>query len=141
MGLLISWQLIGIPHAEQIEPVINQNKSFVFFKVQHQELALGANGIPLTPGYSLAIDREWIPLGAPIWLSTTCPDNKTRHPKTLQRLMIAQDVGGAIRGAVRGDVFWGEGLRAETIAGQMKSQGHHWLLLPRQVALRLHQHD
>lgn len=118
-------------HPHDIEPVINKNKSFVFFRVLHDTAAMGAQGVTLTPGYSLAVDRKWIPLGTPLWLDTTRPSQSTTTQKTLQRLMIAQDTGGAIRGSVRGDVFWGAGDNATFIAGNMKNEGHYWLLLPR----------
>lgn len=118
-------------HPEEITPVINANKSFVFFKILKQTAALGAQGVALTPGYSMAVDRKWIPLGAPLWLDTTRPDKHHQDKKILQRLMIAQDTGGAIRGMVRGDVFWGAGDNATDIAGRMKNHGRYWLLLPR----------
>lgn len=113
--------------------IINKNASFVFFKVLNQKVALGAQGIGLTAGYSLAVDRQWIPLGTPLWLSTTRPDAKSGSPLNFQRLMVAQDTGGAIRGAVRGDVFWGSGKDATNIAGLMKNPGHYWLLLPKET--------
>lgn len=119
-------------HPEQMDSVLNQNKSFVFFHELKNDAALGAQGVALTPGYSLAVDRKWIPLGAPLWLQTTRPGDKDPdQTKTLQRLMIAQDTGGAIRGLVRGDVYWGAGENATYIAGHMKNHGHYWLLLPR----------
>ncbi|MDP1604215.1 MAG: MltA domain-containing protein [Legionella sp.] len=118
-------------HPEEIVPVINQNKSFVFFRILDRSAALGAQGVTLTPGYSLAVDRKWIPLGTPLWLDTTRPSQSSQKPKPLQRLMVAQDTGGAIRGTVRGDVFWGAGENATYIAGKMKNPGHYWLLLPR----------
>lgn len=124
-------------HPDQLDKFILKNKSVIFFKIPSQDVALGADDIPLTPGYSLAVDQKWIPIGAPIWLSTTRPSLKTKTPKNMQRLMIAQDVGGAIKGAVRGDVFWGEGKRAAAIAGKMKNTGYYWVLLPRQVVKRL----
>lgn len=118
-------------HPDEMDNIINQNKSFVFFRILKQTAALGAQGIALTPGYSLAVDRQWIPLGTPLWLSTTHPDKTHQDKKTLKRLMIAQDTGGAIRGMVRGDVFWGAGQTATDIAGKMKNRGRYWLLLPR----------
>ena len=125
-------------HPEEMDKVINQNQSFVFFRKLNLDAALGSQGVALTPGYSLAIDREWIPMGAPLWLSTTRPDSKNPDKnKTMQRLMIAQDTGGAIRGKVRGDVFWGGGDNATLIAGHMKNEGHYWLLLPRHAVSRL----
>ncbi|MBA2710595.1 MAG: murein transglycosylase A [Tatlockia sp.] len=119
-------------HPDQMDKVLNQNRSFVFFHALQREEALGAQGVALTPGYSLAVDRKWIPLGAPLWLHTTRPSNQNPdQEKSLHRLMIAQDTGGAIRGLVRGDVYWGAGERATFIAGHMKNRGHYWLLLPR----------
>lgn len=120
-------------YPENMNSVIHRNKSFVFFRVLENKIALGAQGVGLTSGYSLAVDRQWIPMGTPIWLSTTHPDQKYHDKRVLQRLMIAQDTGGAIRGMVRGDVYWGAGERAENIAGKMRNQGQYWLLVPKHV--------
>jgi membrane-bound lytic murein transglycosylase A len=87
-------------------------------------------GVPLTPGRSIAVDRSFIPLGAPVFVATTDPVSGD----TLQRLMLAQDVGGAIRGPVRADLFFGWGHDAEDRAGRMRQQGTEYLLLPRPVA-------
>lgn len=125
-------------HPEEIHNIMNQNESFVFFRVLKHSAAMGAQGIELTAGYSLAVDRKWIPLGTPLWLTTTHPDAQSQEQHQLQRLMIAQDTGGAIRGQVRGDVFWGYGKKATNIAGLMKNEGHYWLLLPRQVVASQH---
>lgn len=119
-------------HPKQMNKVINQNKSFVFFRKMADGVALGSQGVGLTPGYSLAVDTQWVPLGVPLWLSTTRPDSSNPDMnKPLTRLMIAQDTGGAIRGKVRGDVFWGGGEKATLIAGHMKNEGHYWLLIPK----------
>lgn len=125
-------------HPKKMDAVINQNKSFIFFRKLNLDGALGSQGVALTPGYSMAIDKEWIPMGAPLWLNTTRPDSKNPDSnKPMQRLMIAQDTGGAIKGKVRGDVFWGGGDRATLIAGHMKNEGHYWLLIPRHALPRL----
>lgn len=123
-------------HPKEVDKVLNKNKSFVFFNVLKQEAALGSQGVPLTPGYSLAVDLKWVPIGTPIWLNTTRPDNAKKEAP-FQRLMVAQDTGGAIRGAVRGDVYWGPGKEAAYIAGHMKNPGHYWLLLPKHIVGRL----
>jgi membrane-bound lytic murein transglycosylase A len=79
---------------------------------------------------SIAVDPRTIPLGAPVFLATTWPYN----PKPLNRLMVAQDTGGAIKGAVRADFFWGMGHEAGALAGRMKQDGKLWVLLPRPAA-------
>ncbi|MCR9192517.1 MAG: MltA domain-containing protein [Gammaproteobacteria bacterium] len=118
-------------HPAERNNIINKNRSFVFFKTMTEEGAYGTQGAKLTPGYSLAVDPSWVPLGMPIWLNTTRPDSElnTNHP--LNRLMIAQDTGGAIKGTVRGDVFWGNDNQAAAIAGKMKNHGRYWLLTPK----------
>ncbi len=121
-------------HPKQIKPVLNQNKSFVFFETSKKPDAFGSQGIELTPGYSMAVDVEWVPMGTPIWLNTSRPDEKnTSKSYPFKRLMIAQDTGGAIRGPVRGDIYWGVGDRATSIAGRMKHPGQYWMLLPKSV--------
>lgn len=113
--------------------MMQQNRSFIFFRKIDGDGPIGSQGVALTPGRSLAVDRHFIPLGLPLWLDTTDPLN----PATpLRRLMIAQDTGGAIRGPVRGDVFWGHGPRAAARAGRMNARGRYFLLLPRPGAGR-----
>jgi membrane-bound lytic murein transglycosylase A len=122
-----------VAHPDQARGVMEKNPSFVFFRALPDLAAapgpLGAMGVPLTPERSLAVDRRFLPLGVPLWLSTTAPWPSGEGP--LQRLVIAQDTGGAIRGPVRGDVFWGSGDAAEAVAGRMQSKGGYWILLPR----------
>ena len=109
------------------------NRRYIFFRERPKgkggadEGPYGAQGVPLTPERSLAVDRRFIPLGAPIWLDTTWPATD----KPLRRLMIAQDSGSAIRGPVRGDFFWGYGAKALAQAGRMKSRGVYYILIPR----------
>lgn len=126
-------------HSEQAHSVMNQNRSFVFFTELTDDGPIGAQGVVLTAERSLAIDRTQLPLGAPIWLDTRLPDAAGGAP--FQRLMVAQDTGGAIRGAIRGDVFWGYGDRAELIAGHMQSEGRYYLLLPKSVAMPAAGHE
>lgn len=113
-------------------PVMQRNSRYIFFRPIEGEGPVGAQGVALTPGRSLAIDRRYLPLGAPIWLDTTWPG--TDRP--LQRLVVAQDVGSAIKGVVRGDLYWGGGAPALEQAGRMKQPGSYYLLLPRRVAER-----
>lgn len=108
--------------------LLNQNPSYVFFALK-KDVENGPRGslnVPLTTERSLAVDRSIIPLGTPVWLATTLPDNSS-----YQRLMFAQDTGGAIAGAVRADVFFGNGDRAEQLAGTMKQPGRLYALLPK----------
>jgi membrane-bound lytic murein transglycosylase A len=122
---------------EEAVEVMRTNASYVFFRELTGEGPLGAQGVALTPGRSLAVDPRFLPYGAPLWLDTTYPGaaggGATGPP--LRRLMVAQDTGGAIRGPVRGDVFWGPGDEAAELAGRMRQPGRLWLLLPRTVAL------
>jgi membrane-bound lytic murein transglycosylase A len=87
---------------------------------------IGALGVPLTAGYSLAVDRRYLPLGAPVFLATTYPNSD----RPLERLMVAQDTGGAIHGALRADFFWGSGDAAGALAGRMRQSCSMWLLWP-----------
>lgn len=125
-------------HPNQRDAIINKNKSFVFFRTLNTDAALGSQGVALTPGYSMAVDRAWVPMGVPLWLSTSRPSSKKPERNIpFQRLMIAQDTGGAIKGKVRGDVYWGGGEKATAIAGHMKNEGYYWLLLPRHAVQRM----
>lgn len=114
-------------HPKKADTLMNLNKSYVFFKKLKTIQPLGAEGIPLTPKRSLAVDTQYIPLGTPLWLDTT-----TGYGAPLQLLVIAQDVGGAIKGPLRGDYFWGYGSEAEDEAGRMQSIGTYYILLPNQ---------
>lgn len=149
-------------HPAQVQEILWQNPSYVFFRVLPQDGGQrvqgfagppGALNIPLTPLYSLAVDPHYIPLGAPVWLYAPKAQNAllssgediAQHAARLPleeaaltenaqpltpRLLIAQDTGGAIKGAVRGDVFWGHGAEAESAAGRMQAHLNMVLLLP-----------
>jgi len=119
-------------HPDDARTVMNENASYIFFRLLKGDGPIGAQGVALTPRRSLAIDRAYLPLGAPIWLSTADPINKTRP---LTQLMIAQDTGSAIKGAVRGDFFWGAGAAARERAGRMNAAGTFHILLPRALAI------
>lgn len=110
------------------QDALNQNPSYVFFReLPAAGGPIGAMGVPLEAGYSIAVDPQFVPLGAPVWLATTYP----LSPEPLERLVIAQDTGGAIKGAVRADFFWGTGPEAGALAGRMRQPGRMWLLWPR----------
>lgn len=117
-------------HPKEAEKIMNQNPSYVFFKeldLQHHEGPIGALSVPLTPNRSLAVDTRYIPLGAPLWVDMDHPSASTK----IRKGMVAQDKGGAIKGVIRGDYFWGFGASAEQNAGAMKSTGQYYLLLPK----------
>jgi membrane-bound lytic murein transglycosylase A len=122
-------------HPERLQEVLDSNPSVVFFS----EAPLGdpnlgpkgAEGIPLTAGRSIAVDPTHVPLGTPVFLATTLPDSNL----PLQRLVVAQDTGGAISGAPRADYFCGSDTQAATLAGKMRQQGSLWILWPRGAAL------
>ena len=113
---------------DKLQELLNHNASYVFFREMPPNLPgpLGALGVPLTARRSIAVDARYIPLGAPVFLATTMPN----APQPLNQLMLAQDTGGAIRGAVRADFFWGFGNEATAFAGRMRQSGKMWVLLP-----------
>ena len=107
--------------------ILDRNRSYVFFRELRGEGPIGTQGVALTPGRSLAVDRRFLPLGVPLWIDAPDP----LDPEIpLRRLTVAQDTGGAIRGAVRGDLFCGAGTEAEERAGRMRSPGRYYVLLP-----------
>ena len=128
---------------DQAPAVMRENASYVFFRwlgeAQAADGPVGVQGVPLTAGRSLAVDRRFVPLTAPIWLDGAAPDpDPAKGDRRLRRLMVAQDTGGAIRGPVRGDVYWGAGDEAGSVAGRMKHRGRYWLLLPRGLDVTAH---
>lgn len=120
-------------HPDEAEDLLNSNPSYVFFALREPPAdasfdgPLGALGVPLTPERSAAVDPSFIALGSLLWLDTSLPGEE---PRPYRRLLIAQDTGGAIKGAVRADVFFGHGARAEHLAGHMKQPGRIFVLLP-----------
>ena len=123
----------GAKNPDKLAELLASNPSFVFFREQSNSLPgpLGALGVPLTGGRSIAVDPRFIPLGAPVFLATTQPNS----PLPLNKLVMAQDTGGAIRGGVRADFFWGFGNEAGELAGRMKQRGRMWVLLPKDFPL------
>jgi membrane-bound lytic murein transglycosylase A len=105
-----------------------RNKSYIFFKAMDEDGPVGAEGVTLTPGRSLAVDVKFVPLGVPVWLVTTEPG---KPKKPIRRVVVAQDTGSAIKGPVRGDLFVGFGSTAGIVAGEMRESGFYFLLLPK----------
>lgn len=116
----------------RLDELFNSNPSYVFFRevANSKDGPIGALGVPLTAERSIAVDPRSIPLGSPVFLATTQPNSSL----PLNRLVMAQDTGGAIKGAVRADYFWGFGSEAGEQAGKMKQSGRLWLLLPPELA-------
>jgi membrane-bound lytic murein transglycosylase A len=111
---------------------MRRNERYVFFKDTGGSGAIGAQGVALTSGRSMAVDPAFVPYGLPIYVDTTRPTpGKPGESTIFRRLMVAQDTGAAIRGPVRGDVFFGLGSAAADSAGRMNSTGRWWLLIPR----------
>ena len=125
-------------HPTAARQVMETDQSFVFFReapIGDPSLgSAGAEGVPLTPRTSIAVDQRYHTLGAPFFIATTTPDGAP-----LQKLSIAQDSGGAIRGPARADIFFGFGPNAERLAGGMKSSGRFFVLLPNALAAKVAQ--
>ncbi len=120
-------------HPKEGAALRRENPAVVFFREIAGDGPLGAERVALTAGRSLAVDRAFIPLGLPIWLEA----QERYAPDVIRRLVIAQDAGGAIKGPVRGDLFWGHGAAAALGAGAMNARGRYYLLVPRPVAARI----
>jgi membrane-bound lytic murein transglycosylase A len=129
MGRIRDW---AHANPDRVSELLASNPSYVFFSLRpdSNEGPRGSLNVPLTTGYSVAIDRKVIPLGSLLWLATTRPDGSK-----LVRPVAAQDTGGAIAGEVRADLFWGTGDKAGELAGNMKQQGQIWMLWPKGAAL------
>jgi membrane-bound lytic murein transglycosylase A len=114
---------------EQIVSLLNSNPSYIFFEERNSDLPgpIGALKVPLLAERAIAVDPAFVPLGVPVWLDTTLPEE---IPTPYRRLVFAQDTGGAIKGPVRADLFFGFGDRAEDLAGKMKQPGRLYVLLP-----------
>jgi len=117
-------------HPIEAKKIMAQNPRYIFFRKINGEGPIGAQGVALTPERSIAVDRNHIPLGAPMWLDTYSPTGEG-----IRKLVMAQDVGAAIKGGIRADYFWGYGDLAFERAGKMKSKGRYFILLPKGVKL------
>lgn len=120
-------------HMAEAPGIMARNPRFIFFREIEGGGPVGAQGIVLTPERSMAVDGALLPLGAPMWIDTTWPAGTGRAGEPLRRLLVAQDVGGAIKGAVRADLFWGTGPAALDVAGRLKQPGRYFILLPKTV--------
>jgi membrane-bound lytic murein transglycosylase A len=129
-------------HPGDAQGLLDEDASYVFFAERPLgDTQLGASGaqrVALTPEASLAVDPHIHAMGAPVWIEASAPDPDVAKPdRPFDRLLVMQDVGGAIKGAVRGDVYWGHGAQAEAVAGRMKNHGRMIVLLPKALARTL----
>ncbi|MCH8684024.1 murein transglycosylase A [Pedomonas mirosovicensis] len=132
---IIAW---ARANPDKARDVMRENRSFIFFRELTGDGPLGAMGVALTPETSVASDPRFIPLGAPLWLQSAYPNPQNRQQQLpIAKMMVAQDTGGAIKGANRLDLFWGAGERAALIAGGLSWRGITTLLLPKQAVERL----
>lgn len=114
--------------------ILHSNRSYIFFREINLDPSLGplgGQGVPLIDGRSLAIDRRYHRYGLPLWIDTRIPDANGRSATKFRRMMIAQDTGSAIRGPIRGDIFFGTGKKAGEVAGRVKARGTMHVLLPK----------
>lgn len=119
-------------HPEEAVKLLRQNKRYVFHRIASTSAPVGAHNVPLTPQRSLAVDKTYIPLGSLLWLETRGPLNEP-----IEQLVVAQDIGGAIKGIVRGDFYWGSGdEEVLSQAGRMNSVGQYYILLPKTMELK-----
>lgn len=125
MEAIVAWMRANPGQAVEL---MQANPSYIFFKVLTGPGPLGAMGLPVTPRATVAADPNFIPLGAPVWLASDRPE--------AWGIWVAQDTGGAIKGANRLDTFWGAGPEARRIAGGMAASGQALVLLPRGAAAR-----
>ncbi len=120
-------------HPEEMRALMAENPSYVFFEERPPSAPLGAAGVPLTPRRSIAVDPAYVPFHLPVWVATDVPVPGGGEV-AVERLMMAQDTGSAIRGPARGDLFFGPGAEAREQAGRMRASGRLWILVPRRHA-------
>ena len=125
-------------HPDEANALMDMNPSYVFFRELQEKNPVGAQGVELTPNRSLAVDKAHLPYGALVWLQTHIPAQYSKSGVQWNRLMVAQDTGGAIKGPVRGDIFFGYGDEAEFLASHMQNFGEYFVLLPRQIGTPAH---
>ena len=123
-------------HPDDAKDVGRQNKSYVFFRVtglSNEDEAVGAEGVPLVPGRSIAVDRALHTYGTPFFIDADLPITNDKAGTQFRRLVVAQDTGSAIVGPARADIYFGAGFEAARMAGRIKNSGRFYLLLPRSL--------
>lgn len=117
---------------DNADEAMNVNAAYIFFRISDSEYVIGGEGVPLTPEHSLAVDSDIIPYGFPLWLETEIKKNGVKEK--YNQLFVAQDTGSAIKGTVRGDIFFGHGVEAEEKASSMANSGKYYIFLPNNIA-------
>ena len=115
--------------------IMEKNESYIFFRKIEGDGPIGAQRVPLTKERSIALDSALYPYGLPVWIESSLPETTNYNKRNYRRLFINQDRGGEIKGAVRGDLFFGAGLRAEELACFMNNKGTMFTLFPRSVKI------
>jgi membrane-bound lytic murein transglycosylase A len=123
-------------HMDQFDEITDGNESMVFFKLGTEPGAVGSQGVMLTPRRSAAVDRNFVAASTPLWIDTQAPKTTGRGTEPWRHLVIAQDTGGNIKGAVRADLYWGPDASDGEIAGHLGGKGQYWALLPKGVRPR-----
>ncbi len=119
-------------HPGRVFEILHQDNSYVFFQITGGDGPFGSSGAVLTAGHSLAVDPGFLPMGLPVFIDGDIPvEGAVDEKQNFQDLLIAQDTGGAIKGALRADIFWGQGPRASFLAGHMNNEAAFILLLPK----------
>ena len=116
---------------DSAKDLMHENNRFIFQRIINADGPVGAYGVSLTAGRSLAVDTRYIPLGSMLWLDTVGPDKRS-----IRKIVFAQDIGSAIKGVVRGDYFWGHGEAALEYAGKMNSVGKYYIIVPKETTLK-----
>lgn len=122
---------------DKMNEALNTNPAFIFFKVSNNDYVVGAQGVELTREHSMAVDNELIPYGLPFWVDTKFKNKEDAGVTEFHKLLIAQDTGSAIKGTVRGDIFFGHGEDAENKASSMASRGQYYIFLPNNIAQKI----
>ena len=122
-------------HPTRFDEIVDSDASYVFFMESKQPGAIGSQKVTLTTRRSMAVDRAFIAMSTPVWVDAKAPVvGKPGTTAPWQHLLVAQDTGAGIMGAVRGDIYWGDDRDAEELGGRMGGPGKYWLLLPKGVA-------
>jgi membrane-bound lytic murein transglycosylase A len=122
-------------HPGRFDEIVDADASYVFFAESKEPGAIGSQKTTLTTRRSMAVDRAFIAMSSPVWVDAKAPVvGKLGTTAPWQHLLIAQDTGAGIQGAVRGDIYWGDDRDAAELGGRMGGPGRYWVLLPKGVA-------